>query len=164
MRQIAIVVGAGLMLASCASVSTRVTLLDPAVTLAPAQGVVILLEPATRPHLALALIEARGLPGGNEGELLEAARGEAARIGADAVVRLSVDKTVLPPVEIYDPVFSPFYSRYALHAGTRWYPPYLGHYRWIGGGEELTLRALAIKYDTPDGDDGRKRRGAPGGT
>lgn len=139
---------AGLLLFGCASVSTRVTLLDPARPLAPSERVVILIEPPTRPHVTLALIEARGLAGGSEGELLEAARRDAARLGADAVVRLSVDKTVLPPLEIYDPVFSPFYSRYALRAGAYAYPPYLGQYRMVGGGTALTLRALAIKYET----------------
>jgi hypothetical protein len=138
---------AALLLAGCASVTTQVTLLDPSVARAPAQDVEILLEPATRPHVTIALIESRGIVGETEGELLEAARQEAARVGADAVVKLSVTRTVRPPLEIYDPVFSPFYSRYALRAGTQWYPPYLGHYRRVGGGEALTLTALAIKYD-----------------
>lgn len=147
MRKIAIVAAVALMLAGCAPVSTRVTVLDPALALAPTERVVILLAPATRPHVPVALIEARGLAAGSEGELLEAARREAARLGADAVVRLSVEKTVRPPLEIYDPVFSPFYSRYALRAGGHFYPPYLGQYRMVGGGTALTLKALAIKYE-----------------
>jgi hypothetical protein len=147
MRKIVMAAAAGLVLTGCATVSTRVTLLDPALALAPTERVEILLEPATRPHVTIALIESRGIVGETEGELLEAARQEAARVGADAVVKLSVTRTVRPPLEIYDPVFSPFYSRYALRAGTQWYPPYLGHYRRVGGGEALTLTALAIKYD-----------------
>ncbi len=139
---------AALLIAGCASVTTRVTLLDPSVARAPAQDVEILLEPATRPHVAVALIEARGMVGGSEGELLEAARRDAVRLGADAVVRIAVDEIVRPPLDIYDPVFSPFYSRYALRAGAQVYPPYLGHYRRVGGGTALTLRALAIKYQT----------------
>lgn len=151
MRDIAI--GATvLLITGCATVETQVTLLDPSVARAPTREVAILLEPAKRPHVSIALIEARGIAGTTEGELLEAARREAALAGGDAVVRLSVTEAMRPPMYIYDPVFSPYYSRYGLYAGTYLYPPYLGHYRPIGGGIELTLKALAIKYD---GDEAR---------
>lgn len=145
MRNIAVNVAA-LLIVGCATVETQVTLLDPSAARAPATDVAILLEPATRPHVSIALIEVRGISGTTEGELLAAARGEAARIGADAVVRLSVTETQQPPMYIYDPVFSPYYSRYGLRAGTYFYPPYLGYYRPVGGGTERTLKALAIRY------------------
>ena len=47
-------------LGGCASVTTHVTLLDPAQKFTPTQNVAILLEMPPRPHVKLALIEAQG--------------------------------------------------------------------------------------------------------
>ncbi|MBI2319425.1 MAG: hypothetical protein HYU75_21105, partial [Betaproteobacteria bacterium] len=61
-------------LAGCASVTTRVTELDPAQRYAPTQNVAVLLELPPRPHSKIALIEAQGTVGGGEAELYEEAR------------------------------------------------------------------------------------------
>lgn len=139
-----------LLISGCATVSTRVVPLDPALKLAPSQRVEILLEKPQRPHTQIALIESRGVAGVGEAELLEDARRTAQALGADAIVRIEVEKTIQPPVAVYDPFYSPFYSRYSLYR----YPylwPYYGEYRLIGGGTVYTLKALAIKYGTETG-------------
>jgi hypothetical protein len=112
MRQLlsALVIAA---LAGCASVATQIILLDPARPYAPTQNVVLLLDYPQQPHVKIALIEAQGMAGGSESELLEAARKKAQALGADAVVRLEVTSVYRPPVRVYDPWYgNPFYSRY----------------------------------------------------
>lgn len=131
----------------CATVSTQVVRLDPSLRFAPSERVEILLEKPRRPYTEIALLESRGIAGGGEAELLEAAREKARELGADAVVRLEVDKTVQPPVAVYEPIFSPFYYPYPFYRYPYVYPPFYGEYRLIGGGTVYTLRALAIKYD-----------------
>jgi hypothetical protein len=81
-------------------------------------------------------------------ELLEDARAKAQALGADAIVRLEVEKTVQQPVSIYDPIYSPFFPAYPLYRYPYYFPPYYGGYHAIGGGTVYTLRALAIKYGT----------------
>ena len=135
-----------LVIVACATVSTRVVPLDPALKLAPSQRVEILLEKPQRPHTQIALLESRGMVGGGESELLEDAREKARALGADAIIRLEVEKTLQPPVAIYDPPYSPFFPHYSLYRYPYFYPPYYGGYRVIGGGTIYTLRALAIKY------------------
>lgn len=130
----------------CATVSTQLVLLDPSFKPAPSQRVEILLDKPRRPHVEIALIESRGLPGGGEAELLEDAREKARQIGADAIVRLEVEKTVQPPVVVYDPVLSPFLYPYPPYRYPYAYPPFYGEYRLIGGGTVYTLKTVAIKY------------------
>ena len=144
-------------LAGCASVATHVTLLDPARQYAPTQNVVLLLDYPSRPHVKIALIEAQGMPGGSEAELLEDARKKAQALGADAVVRLEVTSVYQPPIRVYDPWYGdPFYSRYLypdrlLFRYPYFYGPYpYGDYHWIGGGNVQTLKAVAIKYVAAD--------------
>ncbi len=136
-----------LMMSGCATVSTRVVPLDPALKLAPSQRVEILLEKPQRPHTEIALLESRGVAGGGEAELLEDARRTAQALGADAIVRIEVEKTMQPPVAVYDPFYSPFYSPYLLYRYP-YFGRYHGEYRLIGGGTVYTLKALAIKYGT----------------
>jgi hypothetical protein len=131
----------------CATVSTQVVPLDPSLRLAPSQRVEILLEKPRRPYAEIALLESRGIAGGGEAELLEDARLKAREIGADAIVRLEVEKSVQPPVMVYDPIFSPFYYPYPFYRHPYVYPPFYGEYRLIGGGTVYTLKALAIKYE-----------------
>jgi len=143
-------------LAGCASVETRVTVLDPAQQYAPTQNVAVLLDLPPQPHSKIALIEARGMVGGGEAELFEEARKKAQALGADAIVRLEVISIYQPPVRVYDPWFgNPFYSRYRYpYRPFGYYPfaygpfPY-SEYRWVAGGEVKTLKAVAIRY-TPD--------------
>ena len=143
---------AALVVAGCAAVSTRVVPLDPALKFAPSQHVEILLDKPRRPYTQIALLESRGMVGGGESELLEDAREKARALGADAIIRLEVEKTVQPPVAIYDPVDSPFNPRYALYRYPYFWPHY-GEHRAIGGGTVYTLKALAIKYATEPGEE-----------
>jgi hypothetical protein len=132
----------------CSTVSTQIVPLNPALKLAPSQRVEILLEEPRRQFTKIALLESRGMVGGSETELLEDARAKAQALGADAIVRLEVEKTVQQPVAIYDPIYSPFFPYYSQYRYPFYFPPYYGGYRMIGGGTVYTLRALAIKYGT----------------
>ena len=144
-------------LAGCATVTTHITLLDPAHSYAPTQNVVLLLDYPPRPHIKIALIEAQGMAGGSEAELLLDARKKAQALGADAMVRVEVTSVYQPPVRVYDPWYgNPFYSRYrypsrAFYPYPYFYGPYpYGDYVWMGGGNVQTLKAVAIKYATAD--------------
>ena len=154
-------------LAGCASVTTRVTVLDPAQRYAPTQSVTVLLEIPPQPHSKIALIEAQGMVGGGEAELFEEARRKAQALGADAIVRLEVISVYQPPVRVYDPWYgNPFYSRYGYPYRPFGYRPFGYHpfgyhpfaygpfpyneYRWVAGGEVKTLKAVAIKYASDD--------------
>jgi hypothetical protein len=139
-------------LAGCASVSTEVTLLDPAQNFAPTEQVAILYDYPPQPYVKVALIEAQGSVGGSESALLEDARMRARAIGADAIVRLEVTAVYYPPVPVYDPPYA-FYPRYryypyrTFYSPPYWYSPYpYDGYRWIGGGDVQTLKAMAIHY------------------
>ncbi len=149
----------GAALAGCASVATQVTLLDPARHYEPTQNVAILLDFPPQPHVKIALIEAQGTVGGSEAELLEDARKKAQALGADAVVRLEVISVYQPPARAYDPWYgNPFYSRYrypyayrSLYMNPYAFGPYpYNDYRWVGGGNVQTLKAVAIKYAATD--------------
>jgi hypothetical protein len=139
------------LLSGCAAVSTQVVPLDPSLTLAPTERVEILLEKPRRPYTELALLESRGIAGGSESELLDDARDKARTLGADAIVRLELEKTVLPPVVVYDPPFAPFYYGYPFRRYPHFHPPYFGEYRVLAGGTVYTLKTLAIKYETQPG-------------
>src|SRR5688572_8410539 len=137
----------------CASVSTEVTVLDPAQKFAPTQNIAILMEFPARPHANIALIEVEGTVGGSEGVLLEEARRRAQALGADAVVRTEVNSVYYPPVKVYDPWYGdPFYwhfrySQRPYYFYPHGYGPYpYADYRWIGGGSAPTLKAMAIRY------------------
>lgn len=140
-------------LAGCASVATEVTLFDPAQKFGPTEHAVILLEYPKQPHVKIALIEAQGSLGGSEAAVLEEARKRAQALGADAVVRLEVQEIYQPPVRVYDPAYpSMFSSRYRYPYRSFYGPPYAfapypyDSYRWIGGGNVQSLKAVAIKF------------------
>lgn len=140
-------------LAGCASVATEVTLFDSAQKFAPTEHVVILFDYPPQPHLKIALIEAQGGLGGSETAVLEEARKRAQALGADALVRLEVNVVYHPPVRVYDPAFSSmYYSRYRYPYRSFYGPPYgispypFDSYRWVGGGNVQTLKAVAIKF------------------
>ncbi len=140
-------------LAGCASVSTQVTILDPARKFAPTENVVILLDYPAQPHVKIALIEAHGGIGGSEADLLQEARKRAQALGADAVVRMEVNSVYQPPVRVYDPAYAHlFYSRYRYPYRSFYYPSYpfspypFDDYRWVGGGTVQTLKAVAIRF------------------
>jgi len=149
-------------LAGCASVTTRVTVFDPAQQYAPTQNIAILLELPPQPHSKIALIEAQGTVGGGEAELYEEARRKAQALGADAIVRLEVISVYQPPVRVYDPWYGhPFYPRYRYPYRPFGYHPFGYHpfaygpfpyseYRWVAGGDVKTLKAVAIKYAPDD--------------
>src|SRR4051812_495490 len=132
------------LLAGCATVSTNVTVLDPAQKLAPTAHASILFEFPPQRYTRIALIEVTGRVGGTESELLEEARKRAAALGADAAVRVEVTSRYEPPVRVYDPIYAdPFYGRYRYGYGYRAYYGYplypfaafpQNEYRWVGGG------------------------------
>lgn len=139
--------------AGCASVSTKVTVLDPAQKFAPTRDVVILFDYPPEPYTRLALIESQGVVGGTEAELLDDARKRAATLGANAVVRLEVKSVYYPPMPVYDPTYANlFYSSYRYPYRYYYSAPYpyamfpYDDYRWVGGGEAQTLKAVAIRY------------------
>ena len=85
--------------------------------------------------------------------VLEEARKRAQALGADAVVRLEVQEIYQPPVRVYDPAYpSMFSSRYRYPYRSFYGPPYAfapypyDSYRWIGGGNVQSLKAVAIKF------------------
>jgi hypothetical protein len=137
---------AALNAAGCASVSTRVVELDPTLRLPPSQRVEILFEKPQRPFRQIALIESRGIPDG-EAELLEQARSKAQAMGADAIVRLEVEKTQRPPIVIHDPPYSPFHFGSWFDRFMYWRPPLADEYRVFGAVTIFTLKALAIQYE-----------------
>jgi hypothetical protein len=145
---------AALLIGGCATVSTEIVTLEPGLQLAPSQSVEILLEKPQRPYREIALLESRGMVGDGEAALWHDAREKAQALGADALIRLEVDKTVQLPVILYDPFFSPFYSSYYPHR--YFYPPYFTEYRLIPGGPAYTLKTLAIKYGMKSGTQDRK--------
>jgi hypothetical protein len=147
-RYLATIVTASL-ISGCATVSTEIVTLEPGLQLAPSQRVDILLEKPQRPYREIALLESRGMIGDSEAALWHDAREKAQLLGADALIRLEVDKTVQPPTVVYDPFFSPFYSPYHMH--DYFFPPYFTEYRVIPGGAVYTLKTVAIKYGLKSG-------------
>ncbi|HXZ96659.1 MAG TPA: hypothetical protein VEG37_06395 [Burkholderiales bacterium] len=142
-------------LSGCASVSSHVTVFDPTQHYAPTQNVVILLDFPQQPHVNIALIEAKGMAGGSEAELLEVARGKAQSLGADAMVRLEVTSIYEPPAPVfYSGYGGPFYWGCGYPYGPFYRGPYLygpyppGSCGWTEGGNVQTLKAIAIKYTT----------------
>lgn len=148
-----ILVCAALIIGGCATVSTRVVPLAPELKLAPSQSVDILFEKPKRPYREIALLESRGMVGDTEGQLWQDARAKAQALGADALIRLEVDKTIVPPMVVYDPFLSPFYPSFYPHA--HFYPYPFPEYRWIPGGVEYTLKSVAIKYGTGSSEQGK---------
>ena len=140
---------AAFLVTGCATVSTDVVPLGSGPRLAPSQSVEILLEKPQRPYREIALLESRGMVGDSEAALWQDAREKARALGADALIRLEVDKTVQPPTVIYDPFFSPFYSPYYMH--DYFFPPYFAEYHVIPGGAVYTLKTVAIKYGMKNG-------------
>lgn len=145
---------AALQISGCATVSTEVVTLAPDLKLAPSQNVEILLEKPERPYREIALLESRGMVGDTEAQLWQDAREKAQQLGADALIRLEVYKTLVPPMVAYDPFFSPFYSPF--YPRPYFYPYYYPYpfpeYHVIPGGVEYTLKTLAIKYGTKTGE------------
>jgi hypothetical protein len=131
---------AALALSACATVSTRVVQLNPAVQYPPTQYVEVLLQEPARPHTEIALLESRGF---SEAELLNDAREKAATLGADAIVRVETVRIDHPPVAVYDPWFDPFYGGYRPFPV---FPQPWGPYRVVGGTSEYVVKARAIKY------------------
>ena len=141
-------------LAGCASVSTEVTVLDPAQKFAPTEQVAILFDYPPQPYVKIALIEAQGNVGGSESALFGETRKRARALGADAIVRLEVTAVYYPPVAVYDPGYANmFYPRYRYFPYYTFYSPPYGYspypydgYRWSVGGDAQTLKAMAIRY------------------
>lgn len=139
-------------MAGCASVTSRVTVLDPAQSFPPTRDVAILFEYPPGPYTRVALIESEGVVGGTETDLLEDARKRAAELGADAVVRLELRVMHYPPMPVYDPTYpNLFYAPYR-YPYRYYYPPYpyplfpYDGYRLVGGGDALALKSMAIRY------------------
>lgn len=119
--------------------------LAPELKLPPSQSVEILFEKPERPYRELALLETRGLVGDTEVQLWQDARAHAQALGADALIRLELDKTVQPPMVVYDPLFyGPYYPSWYPHPF--FYPYAYPEYRVIPGGPIYTLKSMAIKY------------------
>ena len=150
MRALHVVVATlGLLVSGCETVSTQVVQYDPAVQYPPTQSVEVLLQKPTRPHVEIGLIEARGL---SEVELLNTAREKARELGADAIVKVEVERIWHDPVPVYDPWYDPFY--YGYYRRRAFVPPFphpwgpypWGPYRYVGGGYTYVLKAAAIRY------------------
>ena len=143
LRSYAFLLASAVVLSACATVSTRVVQLNPAVQHPPTQYVEVLLQEPGRPHTEIALLESRGF---SEAELLNDARAKAGTLGADAIVRVEVVRIDHPPVAVYDPWFDPFHWGYSRHRPFPVFPQPWGPYRVIGGTSEYVLKARAIKY------------------
>ena len=129
---------------SCATVTSEVVPLRPGVALPPTRDVEILLEKPQRPYRELALLESRGWIGDGEAQLWEDAREKARALGADALIRLEVYRTVYPPVAYYDPFLTPYYSPF--YPSPYFFPSPFPEYRVFPGGAAYTLKTVAISY------------------
>jgi hypothetical protein len=138
-----LLLASALFLSACATVSTRVVALNPAVQYPPTQYVEVLLERPPRPHNDIAMLEGRGF---SEAELLNDAREKAGALGADAIVRTEIRRIDHPPVALYDPWYDPFYWGYSRYRPYPMFPQPWGPYRMVGGASEYVLKAVAIKY------------------
>lgn len=143
-------VGAALVASACATVTTQIVPFAPELKLPPTAHVEILFEKPQRPYREIALLESRGMAGDTEAQLWLDAREKARAFGADALIRLEVEKTHYPPMVFYDPFLSPYYSSFYPHGYFYPYPP---EYRVIPGGVAYTLKAMAIKYDPVAGEE-----------
>lgn len=135
---------AALFLSACATVSTDVVPLSPGLKFTPTPSVDILFEKPRRPYREIALLESRGMVGDGEAQLWQDAREKAQALGADALIRLEVYRTVVPPVAVYDPFLTPYYSPFYPSPYFFAYP--FPEYRVIPGGVAYTLKSIAIKY------------------
>jgi hypothetical protein len=129
---------------SCATVTTEVVPLRPGLTLPPTRDVEILLEKPQRPYRELALLESRGWIGDSEAQLWQDAREKARALGADALIRLELHRTVYPPVAYYDPFVTPYYSPF--YPSPYFFPSPFPEYRVFPGGAAYTLKTMAISY------------------
>lgn len=138
-------------LAGCTSVSTEVVRFDHGRQYPPTERVEVLLQKPERPHVEIAMIEARGA---SEAALLNEAREKARALGADAIVRLETERHYREPVTFYDPWYDPFpWGRYRhplRRPFSSWYHPWGPHYgpppQVIPGGYHYVLKAMAVKY------------------
>jgi hypothetical protein len=146
---------AALALSACA-VNTRVVRLNPGQVYPPTQMVEVLLQKPDRPYVEIALLESEGL---SEADLLNDAREKAKALGADAILRQTVERIYHEPTAVYDPFYDPlYYGHYRWRPypfyGSPWGPawgPYPYPYRVVGGGYTYVLKAVAIKYTVPQG-------------
>ena len=134
-----------LALSACATVNTQVVELTPAQKYPPKSPteVEVLLQKPTRPYAEIALLESRG---DSEAAMLNDARGKAAQLGADAIVRMETLTEYHPPMAVYDPWYDPFFWGYPYRMYPPFYPYPWGSYRVVGGYNTYVLKAVAIKY------------------
>jgi hypothetical protein len=141
-----------LLLAGCAS-TTSVVLLDPARRYAPTAAARIFFKPPTQPHVEIARLESRALPGEPETEVLEDARTRAQGLGAHAIVVLETTRHYQPPVVLEDPWppqvpwhYDRWYGyRYLFHPPP-W--PYIPAERVLPGGHVYVIRSMAIRFES----------------
>lgn len=134
---------ATLLLCACATVSTQVVQLNPALQFPPTTIVEVLLQKPARAHVEIALLESRGT---SEAEMLNDAREKAAALGADAIVKIETERIYHEPIPVYDPWFDPFYYGYYPYRPFPIRPHPWGAYRVVGGGYSYVMKALAIRY------------------
>jgi hypothetical protein len=85
--------------------------------------------------------------GVSEVDLLNEAREKARTLGADAIVKTALDEVHYRPLVVYDPWYDPvFYGYYRYRPFPPFPQPWVGPYRYVGGGVSFTLKAMAIKY------------------
>lgn len=130
---------------------THVVVLDPTRQYPETQNVAILLKPPSQPYLELAKLESRGVAGEPETALLEDARTQAKKLGANAIIVLETTSTYQPPVVIYDPwpPLLPWYQDRWRGYRYGYFPPpfpYAYEPRIWPGGNAYTVRALAIRF------------------
>jgi len=139
------------LLSGCASVPTHVAVLDPSRRFEPTQNVVVLLRPPERRHVEIAKLESRGAIGEPETALIEDAREKAKALGAHAIVTLETLTQYHPPITVWDPWPPPYPWYRDRWTGMRFWPygpgfPF-GEERVLPGGNVLTLRAVAIRFE-----------------
>ena len=104
-----------------------VMLVDPSQKYEPTENVQFLLEEPSRPYEMIAVIEAKGSQYNNQSQVVRAARREAEKIGAHAIMPVSTEGRNVAPQMLPNPV-----------AGG---PPI-----YMAGGTQMTMKFTAIRF------------------
>ncbi len=102
-------------------------LMDPSRTYAPTENVLLLLEEPENEFQIIAIIEAKATQYNTQSDAVKAARKEAQKIGAHAIIPMTAEKKEVQSDTMPNPV-----------AGS---PPI-----YIAGGTQITMKFAAIRY------------------
>lgn len=111
--------------AGCAGAD--VMLIDPSTTYAPTENVLLLFEEPESEYEIIAVIEAKASQYNTESDAVKAARKEAQKIGAHAIIPMTTEKKEVQSETMPNPV-----------AGS---PPI-----YIAGGTQIAMKFAAIRY------------------